>query len=126
MAKMDMFLNNMKLPAVPLGGLTRVHVSNDADKRTLRGKLTTDFRSRSEAWVLSYGYLVDDTDIQNIMVVYDLQYSTRVYPTFRFDHYQIEKQVKIDISDRQISHNGVLLSGLKLTLTEIEPLVLIS
>lgn len=120
----------MRDMAMVLGGrlvpkpstFNKIETINGVDVTTLGGVLYTDFRDIKRVWEVGWDNILYDTDHQTLIDIWREQISTRTYPMLQFDSEGIYLPVKIDISPQNIKHNGTLIEGFTVTLTEQNPI----
>lgn len=112
---MTIILGGVRLPNY--GELNRIYKPRESDHVTLGGHIYTDFLSMNRIWSLGWEIL-KFTDYQIIKTLYDRQHRERVYFDLQIDALSIYCKARIDISERDLKHNGVVVKGFTVTLTE--------
>lgn len=114
---MNIILGGVLLPN--FGTLGRQLKPGESDHVTLGGHLYTDFLNIKRVWTLSWEIL-KFTDYQTLLNLYYRQHRDKVYLDLQIDAYSIYCKARIDISERDLKHNGVVVKAFTVTLTEIE------
>lgn len=90
---------------------------NETDNTTLDGTLYTDFVNNRRGWIVAWEKLLAD-DYDTIRALYNEQYQHEDYHEIEIPEYGISARMKINISDRNIRLNGVIMEGVSITLKE--------
>jgi hypothetical protein len=90
---------------------------NETDRRTLGGKLFTDFINVNRTWEIGWSRITSE-DFQTINDLYYDQYTNEEYPVMQFDAYGVYGPVKLEISDKDIKYNGSVIENFTMTIKE--------
>lgn len=90
---------------------------NETDRRTLGGKLSTDFININRSWSIGWDIISAD-DFAVIHQLYYDQYTNEAYPVMQFDAYDIYGPVKLEISEKDIKYNGSVIKNFTMTIKE--------
>jgi len=103
---------------VPKYGQLKELVAPNAKKiRTLDGTLNVDVVNQMRVWQLSWDYMTE-ADYQSIRTKYDQQFSTGTLFYFGIPELSINKQVYIELNDKEIRWNRSMASNVVLTISE--------
>lgn len=116
MTPITIFLGGVEL-RVPIIPFTETPLEKSVDVETLDFTLYTDWTARKKEWRINWGVLTEQ-QYEALYDIYVSQFQTGVYPTLEIPKLDINTQVRVYLSLRDIRKSGCEMHRVNVRLVE--------